>query len=133
MSALQVIPMFDSPESVLKAYEGVKNITVRMLICARDGDWDTLIDKQSEYLAAIESLNDISLQPRMTEDQVSRKAELIRDCLENNRDITQLLIGRRTEIEDLIASEKNKKSLNNAYGHAGDFTAGPRVQEEARV
>jgi flagellar protein FliT len=118
MNVLRSPKQVKSPQVILMAYNEILEMTRVMVRHAQASDWESLIDKESEYLDAVVAMGEQENTAQLDEIQTERKAELIRESLENSKIIQDLIQDRKDELEKLIGNEETRKNLNAAYGAA---------------
>ena len=89
-----------------------------MLKAACEADWEALIDLQGTYLTEIETLRQLEDAPVTLDDAGrQRKAELLEQLLEQDREIRQRLNDRRDELTSMILDSKHELALTRTYGY----------------
>lgn len=104
-----------SAEDVLAVYESLLAATQVMLLQARAGDWDSLLEGESQYLVEVEALARMEQAAQFDESQQARKAELLETILENDVRVRNYLVARRKELGEMIGASQRKRNLNRAY------------------
>lgn len=119
-------------EQVLQAYEALLERTGRMLECARDQDWNGLIDEESQYVLEVERLARGETSIQLNEFQRHRKAEVLERLLERERGVRSCLESRRQELDQLIGLSRRRRDLNRSYGaqEAAVVDGRPRFDKE---
>ena len=116
-------------QQLLDAYETLLACSGKMLKAACESDWETLIDLQGTYLAEIETLRHLDDERMALNDAGrARKAELLEQLLEQDRDIRQRLTDRRHELTSMITGSKHELALSRTYRYYQE-TSEPEVIE----
>jgi flagellar protein FliT len=120
----------DQEPDLLRAYEALLACSAQMLDAARDADWEALIERESEYLAQVEGLQQLDdAQTRLDEQALERKARLLEQLLEQDKEIRQRLLDRREELSRLILGSRQQKALSKTYCY---YQGASEVVEAAR-
>jgi flagellar protein FliT len=127
MPAMQCRPDVDdvAASEILALYRQLRVLTARMRQAAADADWDALIALESECAGVsclLIACEDGS--PRTAEYQ-RKKADLIREVLEDDAQIRQSVNARMTGLWRLIDGRGQVKKLNAAYGTNSGIPRGP--------
>ncbi|GAA3539973.1 flagellar protein FliT [Zobellella aerophila] len=106
-------------EEVIASYQFLLECSVRMLFRARDEDWGSLIDEESRYVAEVEQLAKVEQGLALDRPHQERKAVLLRQILEQDREIRERLTRRREELSRLMGVSQRQRQLNSAYHPPG--------------
>ncbi len=106
-------------QQLLDAYETLLACSGKMLKAACDSDWEGLIELQGTYLAQIETLQQGWDETQVTLDDAgrARKAELLEQLLDQDREIRKRLHDRRQELTGMILGSKHELALTRTYGY----------------
>ena len=100
---------------ILVTYESISRITKQMLAAARDGDWDTLVQRERDCSGLFARLvGGEDDRPRSAEFQC-RKAELIRTVLDDDAEIRLLVEPWLNQLSALIGHTGHQRQLAQAY------------------
>lgn len=103
-------------ELLLAAYESLKSASGRMLASAEAGDWEALVEQESDYLVRVERIKRMDAQQPLDDDAAARKAALLEQILAQDMAIRRRLVERRDELGRLIGSSRRQQALSRAYG-----------------
>lgn len=98
----------------LDQYRVIEETTRRMLAAARAGDWDTLVNLETDRKAMIERVTaqEVDFGPRAAE-----KDGCIRAILKADQEITRLTRAWMDEMQDMLATLRAQRKLAEAYHH----------------
>lgn len=105
-------------DQILKIYEEASQLTRLMLLAAREGNWDHMVEHEKTCAARLSVL--IADQPEQpqTPDFLKRKGELIRGMLDDDTQIRLLVEPWLEKLSMLIGNSRQQSRLNHAYGAA---------------
>ena len=102
-------------EHILQVYEGISDITRRMLDAARGHDWERLAALEKECGVRLQSLLGVEDSlPRDAEYQ-RRKAALIRRVLDDDAQIRDIVEPWMAKLGELIGSSARQRRLVETY------------------
>ncbi len=105
-------------EGLLNTYERLQACSERMLSYAREADWEALIEVQGDYLAEVETLHRVEDEQMVLDrDAQGRKADLLKQIIEQDQEIRQLLMDRRQELAQLILGSRQQLTLSRTYSY----------------
>lgn len=107
--------MMNSHE-VISLYETVAVITDQMLVAARQGDWDRLVELESRCASHVETLRQGEPPVPLTGDSRVRKVRIIQKILADDREIRNLTEPWMAQLSRLINSTGTERKLSQAYG-----------------
>lgn len=107
-------------EEVIACYRFLQECSDRMLFRARDQDWGALIEEESRYAAKVEQLARVEQGLVLDSAHQERKAALLRQILEQDREIRERLTQRREELSHLMGVSQRQRKLNSAYHSPGN-------------
>lgn len=87
----------------------------RMLDSVRNEDWEALIETEIEYVREVERLSQTEDQVELNEDQQLEKLTLLSAIMEQDREIREALVARRTMLEQALTSLNTKQKLEEVY------------------
>lgn len=116
-------PLDDSPlsapERLLAAYANLLARSSRMLACVREQDWFALVEEQSCYVIEVEAIAKAEAGIELSEAQKEYKADLLEKILEQDLEIRQRLLKRRSELQKQIEVAQRRRNLARSYGALG--------------
>jgi flagellar protein FliT len=102
-------------DHILMTYESISRITKQMLTAARDGDWDTLVQRERDCSGLFARLFDGDDERPRSADFQRRKAELIRTVLDDDAEIRLLVEPWLSQLSALIGHTSHQRQLVRAY------------------
>lgn len=103
-------------EEVLSAYARLLACSEKMLHDAREANWEALIERQSDYLAEVETLQHVEDQQTVLDrDAQGRKAELLKQIIDQDQELRRLLMDRRRELAQKILGSRQQLALSRTY------------------
>lgn len=102
-------------EEMLSAYEAIGRITGEMLRAARDAEWDRLVELEKSCSAVVSRLRDGGEVPLNAAGR-ERKISLIRQILDDDRQIRDLTQPWMARLSALINNSKTERRIAAAYG-----------------
>ncbi|MFL9923755.1 flagellar protein FliT [Herbaspirillum lusitanum] len=103
-------------EEVIGLYESIAQLTDQMLAAARVGNWEQLSALESECEGYIKTLKQNESEVTLTEDKRTRKIDIIKKILEDDRDIRNLTEPGLKRLSALIHNNSNERKLAQTYG-----------------
>lgn len=100
---------------LLTVYQDLLGLSQTMLRLASEGKWDELIEKEVDYVSAVEKLAEstrLSPVPAQAQAQLS---PVLRHILNNEAEVKSLLQSRKDELSLLISQATRQHSVNKAY------------------
>lgn len=100
---------------IIAIYEEASRLTRDMLLAARAADWDCLVAYEKQCAATLAPL--IADQPVQAPTAAfrHRKAELIREVLDGDAEIRQLVEPWLTQLSMLIGNSRQQSRLHQTY------------------
>ncbi len=100
---------------ILATYEAIARQTTQMLAAARAGEWDSLVGLERDCSGLFARLfTGDGDQPRSAEFQ-QRKAQLIRDVLDDDAEIRLLVEPWLAQLSALLSHSGHQRRLAQAY------------------
>ncbi len=96
-------------------YEAIAAVSGRMLIAARDEEWQALGGLQEEYLRLVDSLKEAGPGMTLDESERGRKYELIRQILADDAAIRDLASPDVARLSALFETGRSTKVLKDLY------------------
>jgi len=114
--------MMDACLSLLAHYQQILVLSENMLLMARQSEWDNLITIEEKYVHAVAVISDVHASqeetlPSVTQDKI---ALVLRQLLENEREINQLLQARLNQLRGLIGKSSRQQKINSTYHKFSD-------------
>ncbi|RUO59063.1 flagellar protein FliT [Pseudidiomarina insulisalsae] len=100
---------------VLSAYEQLLAWSNQMLSRVRAEDWAGLIELELEYVSDIERLSQFESTVHLDEREQLQKLELVQQLLDQDREIRERLMKRKTELEGALATMNRQQQLADRY------------------
>ncbi|ORM85050.1 flagellar biosynthesis protein FliT [Pantoea deleyi] len=111
---------------LLAAYQQLLDLSQGMLRHAAQGEWDELINRETEYVSAVQNLahstETVSPSPQAQE----QLRPVLRRILDNESEVKRLLQARMDELASLVSQNSRQKSVLSAYGKQGGVVMVPR-------
>lgn len=101
---------------LLMTYQNILSLSQTMLRLASEGCWDELIEKEVDYITAVEQLAKTTQETPLSDQTLAQLRPVLRHILDNEAEVKQLLQGRMSELTELVNQSGRQKSLNSAYG-----------------
>lgn len=102
--------------AVLDGYVRLRQQVAVMLELARSGEWDALIERQSDYLQLADRLRQLDKEAVLDPQGLQRKAELLEAILADDLAIREQLMARRSELGHLMDTSRRQRDLHRSYG-----------------
>ena len=107
-----------SNHDILTVYEAMAGLTSQMLAAARAGDWDHLALLEQRCAAHVQTLQHNEPAPAMRGESRQKKLGLIRQMLEDDRQIRDLAMPWMAQLAALINHTGAERRLSTAYARA---------------
>ncbi|MCC5883215.1 MAG: flagellar protein FliT [Halomonas sp.] len=102
--------------AVLDGYAQLRQQVAIMLELAKAGEWDALIERQSDYLQLADRLRQLDKDAELDDEGMQRKAELLEAILADDLAIREHLLARRSELGQLMGNSRRQRELHRSYG-----------------
>ncbi len=115
--------MMDACLSLLAHYQQILVLSENMLSMARQSDWDNLVYVEEKYVQAVAQISERNAKlgntplPAAIEDDI---ALVLRQLLENEKEVNQLLQARLNQLRDLIGQSNRQQAINSTYHKFSD-------------
>ena len=103
-------------DDILTVYESVADLTGQMLAAAGSSDWDRLVQLEQQCSSQVSTLRANEAALPLTGPARTRKVELIKKVLADDRRIRDLTAPWMAQLSKLINSNGTQRRLANAYG-----------------
>lgn len=100
-------------------YHGLIALSQQMLLLARAGEWDELIQHEMRYVSSVQELAQSTAASVPSMQEQAQLRPLLQQLLTNEDEIKRLLQGRMQELSSMVAQHSRQKSVLNAYGQQG--------------
>ncbi len=104
-----------APMEVIMSYQTLLDHSNRMLASVRNEDWDTLIQAEVDYVREVERISHGESGVALDEEQQLQKLQLLSTIMDQDREIRERLIARRTMLEQTLLSVQKKQKLEHSY------------------
>lgn len=111
----------------INRWQRIALLSQSLLDLAQRGEWDLLLEQEVTYLQAIEMVMDTQTTPGMTRSIQDMIAGYIKQTLDNEQQLKDLLRIRLDELSGLIGQSSRQQSLNNAYGRLSGMLLVPNT------
>ncbi|KGB01539.1 flagella biosynthesis regulatory protein FliT [Leclercia pneumoniae] len=111
----------------INRWQRIALLSQSLLDLAQRGEWDLLLEQEVTYLQAIEMVMDTQTPPGMTRSIQDMIAGYIKQTLDNEQQLKDLLRVRLDELSGLIGQSSRQQSLNNAYGRLSGMLLVPNT------
>jgi flagellar protein FliT len=105
---------------IVSLYETVAELTDQMLLAARAGDWDKLIELEQDCSSKVQVLKDqdpVALTPEpLLPELRDKKVRFIKKILADDKEIRDLTEPWMAELSNMIQSSGTNRKLSNSYG-----------------
>jgi flagellar protein FliT len=103
-------------EDILTVYESVADLTGQMLAAAAGSDWDRLVQLEQQCSSKVSDLRANEAAQPLSGPARTRKVELIKKVLADDRRIRDLTAPWMAHLSKLINSNGTQRRVANAYG-----------------
>lgn len=97
------------------SYQALLEHSNKMLDSVRNGDWDTLIETEVEYVREVERISHAEHGVEHSDEQKLQKMTLLHTLMDQDREIRERLIERRTKLEETLLSMQKKQQVEHSY------------------
>ncbi|WP_258239653.1 flagellar protein FliT [Pseudidiomarina homiensis] len=97
------------------SYQALLEHSNKMLDSVRNGDWDTLIETEVEYVREVERLSYAESGVELSDEQKLQKMTVLHTIMDQDREIRERLIERRAKLEETLLSMQKKQQLEHSY------------------
>ncbi|WP_234275413.1 flagellar protein FliT [Billgrantia zhangzhouensis] len=102
--------------ALLDGYAQLRQQVAIMLELARAGEWDALIERQSDYLQLVDRLRHLDREAVLDDEERRCKADLLEAILNDDLEIREQLMARRSELGHLMDTSRRQRDLHRSYG-----------------
>lgn len=103
-------------DDVISLYESVSDLTGRMLAAAQSGNWDHLVELESDCTSRVQVLRDGEAVAPLNSERRMRKVAIIKKILADDRAIRDLTSPWMARLSAMMQSTGTERRLANAYG-----------------
>jgi len=105
-------------EQLIERYEAIASVTQQMREAAVQENWEGLLSMQEAYVGLVELLRPSDIDIPLSEQQRARKLDVIRRILDDDAKIRDRVDPRLARLSALLASGRQTRALQGAYGVA---------------
>lgn len=102
-------------ETILACYDEIAAASSAMLACAREGDWDGLVESEAKVAAIVARLQSLGDWPRMSADAQKRKMQILRKVLAEDSEIRSLTQSWLNTLETFLTGRNAQRKVVQAY------------------
>lgn len=117
---------------LISRWQRVALLSQSLLELAQRGEWDLLLEQEVTYLQSIEAVMKTQTPQEMQQSIQDLVASYLKQTLENEALLKQLLGQRLDELSLLISQSTRQQSLNNTYGRLSGMLLVPEPGTPAR-
>lgn len=117
---------------LINRWQRVALLSQSLLELAQRGEWDLLLEQEVTYLQSIEAVMKTQTPQEMQQSIQDLVASYLKQTLENEALLKQLLGRRLDELILLISQSTRQQSLNNTYGRLSGMLLVPEPGSPAR-
>lgn len=103
-------------DDVISLYESVSDLTGKMLAAAQSGNWDHLVELESDCASRVQVLRDGEAVTPLNSERRMRKVAIIKKILADDRAIRDLTSPWMARLSAMMQSTGAERKLANAYG-----------------
>ncbi len=97
------------------SYQTLLEHSNKMLASVRKEDWESLIAVEVEYVREVERISQAEAYIELNEDEQLEKLNILSTIMDQDREIRESLVARRTLLEQTLRSVQKKQKLENSY------------------
>lgn len=103
--------------SSINIYENILNTTNKMLVAAKDNEWDQLVELERECRKLTDTLiaNNTEHELNLSEELQQQKVEIIHQVLANDAQIRTITEPWMAQLQDILNTTKCERNLQQAY------------------
>jgi len=117
---------------LISRWQRVALLSQSLLELAQRGEWDLLLEQEVTYLQSIEAVLKTKAPQGQQQSIQDLVASYLKQTLENEALLKQLLGQRLEELSLLISQSNRQQSLNNTYGRLSGMLLVPEPGAPAR-
>ena len=99
----------------IENYEFLSSIMGQMRVAATQGEWDRLVELESQCSKRVETMKTQDAATRIDENTRLRKVKLIRKILDDDKEIRNHTEPWMAQLQHLIQSAGQERRLQQAY------------------
>jgi flagellar protein FliT len=103
-------------EEVMSLYETVAVITDQMVVAAREGNWEQLVELEKQCSRHVEQLKQGESSEPLTPGVREKKVRIIQKILADDREIRNLTEPWMEHLSSLINNTGTRRKLAQTYG-----------------
>jgi flagellar protein FliT len=105
--------------SQIEMYQDMSALSAQMDEAAQANDWDRLIGLERSVAALRDTLMSMDDNAGLTEDELGRKAELIRRILDDDAEIRRHTEPWMEQVRQFLGGNARRQQVERAYGASG--------------
>ncbi|SFN63666.1 flagellar protein FliT [Izhakiella capsodis] len=111
---------------LLENYQQLLSSSQQMLRLVKEGQWSELINIEISYVNTVEALMRCTRDSPLSAKSIENLRPVLRQLLDNEREITLLLEKRKDELNQLINQSNRQQSLMSTYASNSGLVMVPR-------
>lgn len=117
---------------LISRWQRVALLSQSLLELAQRGEWDLLLEQEVTYLQTIEAVMNTQTPQGLQQNIQDLVAGYLKQTLENETLLKQLLQARLNELSSLIGQSSRQQNLNHTYGRLSGMLLVPEPGTPAR-
>lgn len=105
--------------AVISAYRDLETMASRMVVLARERDWEAMLGEGEQYVAAAAELAELEEDCELDDDEHRTKHDILERTLGYDLEIRTRLLEHREELARLMATSRRERALAGTYGAMG--------------
>ncbi|CAB0151062.1 Flagellar protein FliT [Pseudidiomarina piscicola] len=97
------------------SYQTLLEHSNKMLASVRQGDWNSLIEYELDYICEVERLQSMEHEAPLDAAEQEQKRSLLEVIIDQDHEIKNHLLNYRKSLEKTILSMHNKQTLESSY------------------
>jgi len=103
-------------QQLLAAYQDIYTLSSQMIVLARSGQWEALVEQEFAYVTAVEKTAAITALSSSS----AALCNQLRQILENETTLKHLMQQRMEDLKALISQSTRQNVVNKTYGQFHD-------------
>lgn len=100
---------------IIITYEAILNTTNKMLVAAKDSEWEELIKLEKACRTLAQKLVQDEEEPVLSTEEQQRKIDLIRQILADDAEIRTITEPWMSKLQEMIGTTNRARNLNKTY------------------
>lgn len=114
-------------QHIITLYQQLLVHSQTMLRLAGNGQWDELIETETQYVGTVEKLTIVTRHAEVPKHTQQQLQPVLRHILANETELKALMRGRMSELSTLMNQAGQQKSVNKAYSQTGGQVLFPHL------